>query len=279
MGFTERLRKTALERKSIVCMGIDPRLEKIPVKGETEERITKFYSDIIDGLVSEGKGASALKPNYAYFAQYGFEGLRALKKIIEKGKEHFPVILDAKRGDIGKSSRAYAKEIFLFWNADATTISPYMGYDSVEPFLSHCPDGKGVYILCRTSNKGSRDFQETGKDEKLFMKVAKKIVEWHTDGLGAVVGATNTEELNEIATAFNSSNKPIPLLIPGVGAQGGSASEVASTLSKINKDNLPIHRINSSSGINYAYEKEKTDDYAGAAIMEIRRLDREIGLE
>jgi orotidine-5'-phosphate decarboxylase len=278
MGFLERLRETALERKSIVCMGIDPRLEKIPVKGGTESRITKFYFDILDGVVSEGRGVSALKPNYAYFAQYGFEGLRALEKIMKRGSEHFLVILDAKRGDIGESSRAYAEEIFHFWNADATTVSPYMGYDSVEPFLSHCPEGKGVYVLCRTSNKGSSDFQEWGEKERLYTKVSKKIIDWHTNGIGAVVGATNIKELKEIAGAFNASSKQIPLLIPGVGAQGGSASDVSSALSAINRDNIFIHRINSSGGINYAYEKEKTDDYVGAAIREIRRLDKEIGL-
>lgn len=279
MGFLETLRETALERKSMVCMGIDPRLEKIPLKGKTEARLVKFYFDILDGILSEGRGVSALKPNYAYFAQYGFEGLRALEKIMKKGKEHFPIIFDGKRGDIGESSRAYSEEIFTVWNADATTVSPYMGYDSIEPFLSRCPDGKGVYVLCRTSNKGSSDFQGWGENEKLYARVSKKIIEWHTDGIGAVVGATNINELKEIASTFNSSGKQIPLLIPGVGAQGGSASEVASALSAINKNNLPLHRINSSGGINYAYEKEKTDDYVGAALQEIRKLDKEIGLQ
>ena len=286
--FIEILKKTAEETKSIICMGIDPSIERIPVPEKNrEKKILKFYSEIITAAASENALPSAIKPNYAYFAQYGFAGLRALRKVIKLcSSSKLPVILDAKRADTGSSSEAYAKEVFGFWKADAATISPYMGHDSIEPFLKWCKKGKGVYMLVRTSNKGAADFQELNCDgKKLCMKAAEKTVEWHTDGLGAVVGATNTAELSEISSFFAASGKQIPLLIPGVGNQGGSAREVSEVLRKSskssgdgNKGSILIHRINSSSGINYAYERFKTEDYAAAAVKAIKELNAEIGL-
>ena len=261
MNFTTKLKKIAEQNNSIVCLGMDPVLEKIPVKEQSpSKKIYEFYSNIIDATQGQ---IGAVKPNYAFFAQYGFPGLRALKKIISYSKnKKIPVILDAKRGDIGKSSAAYAKEIFEFFKADAVTISPFMGRDSVEPFIEYCKKGKGVYILTRTSNPGAADLQD-------FRKTAEKVKEWYTDGVGAVVGATNVAELSEIEGIFGGK---VPMLIPGVGAQGGSAKEVAAALG-----NLKIHRINSSSGINYAYEKTGTDDYAKAAAEAVKKLNEEVG--
>ncbi len=277
-SFTQLLRGKTAESKSIVCLGMDPVLERIPIKEQSpEKRIVKFYEDIVAASVSSGAKPAAAKPNYAYFAQYGFPGLRALKKTIGICKRAGIItILDAKRGDIGKSSEAYAKEAFDFWKADAVTISPYMGKDSIEPFLAYSGKGKGVYMLVRTSNPGAVDFQELESGgRKLYMAAATKIVDWHVDGLGAVVGATSIVELNVIASFFNASGKPIPMLIPGVGSQGGSASEVARALK--NRETMAIHRINSSSGINYAYEKSGTEDYAGAAVKAMKELNSEIG--
>ena len=264
MNFAKKLEKSAAERNSIVCLGLDPVLEKIPVKEQSpNKRIVKFYSDIIEAT---HQNIGAVKPNYAFFAQYGFPGLRALKKVISLCKnKKIPVILDAKRGDIGKSSEAYAKEVFEFWKADAVTVSPFMGKDSVEPFIKYGAKGKGTYILARTSNPGAGDLQD-------YRKTAAKIKEWYADGVGAVVGATNIDELKEINSIFEGK---IPLLIPGVGAQGGSAKEVANALKS---GNIKIHRINSSSGINYAYEKQGTDDYAGAAAKAVKELNDMIGL-
>lgn len=277
MSFTDKLIKAAEERKSIVCLGMDPVLEEIPVKEQSPNtKIVKFYDNIIEATAGS---IGAVKPNYAFFAQYGFPGLRALKKVVSICKnKKLPVILDAKRGDIGKSSEAYANEVFNFWKADAVTVAPYMGKDSVTPFISQCSSGKGVYILVRTSNKGAEDLQEiTGKNgKKIFMETAAKLVEWHAEGAGAVVGATNTAELKAIAEFFAASGKKIPLLIPGVGAQGGSAKEVASILKGIG--DIKMHRINSSSGINYAYKKYGTDDYAGAAEKAVKELNDEISL-
>ncbi len=277
MSFTELLRKKSEETKSIVCMGIDPVIEKIPVNEKNrEKKIVRFYSDIITAASAEAKPA-AVKPNYAFFAQYGFAGLRALKKIIKLCRSNrLIIILDAKRGDIGSSSDAYAREVFDFWKADAVTVSPYMGFDSITPFLQYCKNGKGIYMLVRTSNKGAADIQDIDAGGKrVYMKVAEKLVSWHVDGLGAVVGATSLAELDEISTFFAASGKQVPLLIPGVGAQGGSAKEVAAVLKK-SSGNISMHRINSSSGISYAYERFKTEDYASAAVKAIKELNAEI---
>lgn len=277
MNFTTKLIKAAEERNSIACLGMDPVLEEIPVKEQSPNRkIVKFYEDIIEATA---ESIGAVKPNYAFFAQYGFPGLRALKKVISTCRnKKLPVILDAKRGDIGKSSEAYANEAFKFWKADAVTVSPYMGKDSVQPFIDHCSSGKGVYVLVRTSNKGAEDLQglSSSNGKKMFMETAGKLAEWHAEGVGAVVGATNTAELKAVAEFFAASGKNIPLLIPGVGAQGGSAKEVADILRKIG--DLKMHRINSSSGISYAYKKQGTDDYVGAAEKAVKELNDEIGL-
>ncbi len=278
MTFTDQLSKKAIESKSIVCMGLDPVLEKIPIKGATEQVLVKFFQDILDAATSENTLPSIVKPNIAFYEQYGFEGLRALKKIITAyQKQNIPVLLDAKRADIGKTSAAYAKNLFDFWGADAITVAPYMGTDSVSPFIEYCKKDKGVYILARTSNKGAVDLQNLMVNKTpLYMKTAQKITEWSKDsGVGAVVGATYPKELEAISKLFVQSIKQIPLLIPGVGAQGGSAKEVVQAL-KNTKNNLSIHRINSSSAILYAYQKQDTDDYAGAAVKAIKQLNKEI---
>jgi orotidine-5'-phosphate decarboxylase len=281
MGYLELLSSSAYERQSIVCFGLDPDLSQfpsLPAQGN-EEKIASFFSQIIDASLSEGKSISALKPNYAYFAQYGFEGLRALKSIIERYSGKLPIILDAKRGDIGKSSAAYAVEAFDFWGADALTVSPYMGYDSLQPFFERCRKGKGAYVLCRTSNAGAADFQslnlESGKP--LFFEVARKLEKWHTAGMGAVLGATALDELESIMWIFYDAKKQLPLLVPGVGAQGASAAETAKVLRTVWPDAVSIHRVNSSSAIAYAHKKMGADDFVGAALSEIKRMNGEIG--
>ncbi len=277
MNFLEILGETAERNNSIVCFGIDPVIEKIPLQQkDVEKKIVNFYSEI---LATVAENVAAVKPNYAFFAQYGFSGLRALEAIIAAAKkEKLPVILDAKRGDIGRSSEAYSKEVFEAWKADAVTVSPYMGSDSVAPFINYCGKGKGVYVLVRTSNPGANDLQqlrtETGR--KLFMETAANVVKWHKPGLGAVVGATNAAELERITKFFAAAKKKIPLLIPGVGAQGGSAREVAAVLRK-NGSDIRIHRINSSSGISYAYDKYGKEDYVEAAAKAVKELNAEIG--
>ncbi len=285
MSYAELMIRKADETKSIVCMGADPVLDRIPItEGSVEEKITKFYDAIIEACKAENTLPGAVKPNYAFYAQYGFEGLRAFKAVCEKVKgAGIPLIVDAKRGDIGKTSKAYAKEVFSFWEGDCVTLAPYMGTDSVMPFIEETV-GKdlGVYILNRTSNPGAKDFQDlevAGK--KNYQIVSEAIIKWSKaaeGNVGAVVGATSMDELKAIVKLFVESGKQIPLLIPGVGAQGGSAKDVGNALKEASY-NLKLARINSSSGINYAYEKQDTDDFAGAAVKAIRQLNEEISLE
>ena len=289
MNFIEQLRQKAEEHNSIVCMGMDPVLEKMPARSSIKKTISKFYLDILDAMKSEDVKPAMVKPNIAFYEQYGFDGLKALKSIIPKYQEAgIPVLMDAKRGDIGKTSAAYAKALFEFWGVDAVTVAPYMGSDSVGPFIEWCEKGKGVYILTRTSNVGAVDMQNLAVTKgasvsgaaittPIYMKTAEKLIEWHKPGVGSVIGATYLKELEDISSFFVNAGKQVPMLIPGVGAQGGTAQDVVAALRKTNNP-LELHRINSSSGINYAYLEEKTDDYAGAAVRAIRKLNGEIGL-
>ncbi|MCR4344346.1 MAG: orotidine-5'-phosphate decarboxylase, partial [Candidatus Scalindua sp.] len=192
MSYVDDLRERSKNVKSIVCMGIDPVIEKIPIKGEPRQVIEGFYLDILKEINKRDLYPAVIKPNIAYFEQYGFDGLNALKTIISQYKSSgIPTLLDAKRGDIGKTSTAYAKSAYEFWDSDAVTIAPYMGSDSVEPFIEWCEKGKGVYILCRTSNKGAADLQDLKVDGvPVYMKLAENILKWHKPGVGAVVGAT-----------------------------------------------------------------------------------------
>lgn len=278
MSYVDCLRERAKRVKSIVCMGIDPVVEKIPIKGDTRQVIEEFYLGILKEMDKRNLYPAIIKPNIAYFEQYGLDGLNALKTIISQYKSSgIPALLDAKRGDIGKTSMAYAKSVFEFWDSDAVTIAPYMGIDSVEPFIEWCEKGKGVYILCRTSNKGAADLQDLKVDGvPVYMKLAENIIQWHKPGVGAVVGATYLEELEEISRFFVDSKKDVPLLIPGVGSQGGSAGEVVDVLKKTNND-IFIHRINSSRGINYAYIEQNTSDFAKASVDALETLNKEIG--
>jgi len=284
MDYNEFLKKSAEERKSIACVGMDPVLERIPISGKNaEETIVEFYSEMLEAFNSENVWPSAFKPNYAFYAQYGFEGLRALKKVIELTESTgIPLILDGKRGDIGKTSKAYAVEAFDFWKGDCLTVSPFLGKDSVGPFIEKAKElGKGLYMLNRTSNPGAVEFQNLNVDgTPFYMKTSEKIAEWNKDcsGVGAVVGATSLDELEKIASFYVSQNLNVPLLIPGVGAQGGSAKETVATLQKVNYP-LYLARINSSSGINFAFEKENTEDYAGAAVKALKKLNEEIGFK
>ncbi len=271
MKAAERFADLARERKTNLCFGIDPdmvRISAISTGVTVEAALGPFFHEMIDRLLAEN-AIAAIKPNYAYFAQYGFDGLFVLEELIQRYKSAVPVILDAKRGDIGKSSEAYAKEAYDFWGADAVTVSPYMGYDSVAPFIR---DDKIVYLLCRTSNKGAADFQELrllGKGAPkrgtmLYESVAEKALKWKC---GLVVGATS-DSIRRIAKATKGS---VPFLIPGVGSQGGDLEMVMKAISA----NPAIHRINASSSIAYAFEKRGMRP-AEAALKEAEGLNRTI---
>ncbi|MBN2367861.1 orotidine-5'-phosphate decarboxylase, partial [Candidatus Woesearchaeota archaeon] len=248
--FTDILKEKAEQAGSILCMGIDPVAEKIPIKESPGKAITRFYLDILDAMEGEDVNIPIVKPNIAFFEQYDFEGLLSLKKIIKEYKaKNIDVLLDAKRGDIGKTAAAYAASVFKVWKADAVTVHPYLGYDSIQPFLDY--KNKGVYVLNRTSNKTAVEVQDMKVGSTpVYRKVSELILKWHRPGLGAVVGATYPKELEEISKLNVNSGKQVPFLIPGVGAQGGSSEEVVKILKKTNNP-LWLHRVNSSSGISY----------------------------
>lgn len=276
MNYLDKLRESSKEYKNVACMGLDPVLDVFPYPElKTEKRIPSYFETLFKEMKKRGTVPAAFKPNIGYYSildkprEGEFSGSLALKETLDLLSLYFPnipVILDAKRGDIAKSSLNYAYEAFSCWKTDAVTVSPYMGSDSVIPFAFL---DKGVYILDRTSNKGALDFQSRSVldriDEReifpLYMAVSHKIVEWANDnkGLGAVVGATSLDELEEIASYY--SGKEIPMLIPGVGSQGGSALMVIEKLENAGYE-LELSRINSSSGLTHPWKKGKAPENA-----------------
>ena len=209
MRFIDKLLNASRKNKSWLCIGLDPDPELI--SGVDVLEFNKAIIECTCDLVC------AYKPNLAFYEALGTGGLTTLEKTIKHISGDIPVIGDAKRGDIGNTARAYARALFSVLGFDAATVSPYLGFDSIEPFIN-CQD-KGVFILCRTSNKGAADFQDLRTDGlPLYEAVAKKALEWNTLGnIGLVVGATYPEELKRV----RSICPEMPLLIPGIGAQGG----------------------------------------------------------
>jgi orotidine-5'-phosphate decarboxylase len=244
----------------LLCVGLDPDPELMP----EGLNLFEFNRAIIDATADL---VCAYKPNIAFYEALGGEGLEALKRTREYIPADIPVIVDAKRGDIGSTSKAYARGLFDYFNFDATTASPYLGYDSLEPFI-RCRD-RGVFILCRTSNAGASDFQSLsceadGSHKLLFEVVAEKVNQWNKSGnLGLVVGATYPEELKSVRQRYPD----MPLLIPGVGAQGGELSRVVRYGVDAGRQRTII---NSSRQVLYA---SKGRDFAQAArkvAMELR---------
>jgi len=257
-------------------MGLDPVIEDIPEKdGSIADNIYKFYENILNKLIQKNIFPGAVKPNYAFYAQYGIDAIISLERIIKLYKSaDIPVILDYKRGDIGKTAQAYSKEAFEYFGADAVTLSPYLGYDSIEPFIKGYPD-KGYYILTKTSNSSSVEIQDIKSDGKeIFLHIAELIVKWFHPGIGSVAGATYPEQLKMISDIFASSKKEIPFLIPGVGAQGGSIEDVMKVLK--NTSDTKIHRINASSSLNYAYKTFKNMNYDDASAEALKQMNDEI---
>ena len=285
MKFSDCLEARIQECGNPICLGMDPKLSLMPVErkhGEVqseEEKIKFFYMDILEECSKPDVKPAVVKPNSAYYERISIQGMQILHDLIAAYKgEGIPVVLDAKRGDIGKTSAAYADAAFNVYGADAVTVSPWMGKDSVGPFLEHPANG-GVYALLRTSNKGAADFQDLPVEgSTAFFSVAKKLIEWDNGNLGAVVGATHPEELERITAFFAAANHEIPFLIPGVsipgvpGGQGGDAKTVLQAIAN-GGGKRKFHVLNSSSGLNFAWQRTgKEAEYASACVDAIESL-------
>ena len=255
MSFLDRLATAQQRHNSLLCVGLDPEAAKLPLAWRGDgQRIFDFCARIVDATKDL---VCAFKPQIAYFAAERAEDqLERLMAYIKRVAPDVPVILDAKRGDIGATAEQYAREAFVRYQADAVTLSPYMGFDSIEPYLRH--DGRGLFLLCRTSNPGGADLQSLplAAGPKLYEHVAALAAgAWNRSGrLGLVVGATVPAEIERVRQLAPT----LPLLIPGVGAQGGDAqASVAAGW----RPGAPVI-VNSSRAVLYASAE---DDFASAA--------------
>ena len=266
----QQLIQQIFAKKSFLCVGLDTDAKKIPAHLlDLHDPIVEFNKAIIDATAPY---CVAFKPNLAFYEVHGTHGMIAFKKTVEYIREKHPnhlIIADAKRGDIGNTSKMYARTFFEEYNVDALTIAPYMGEDSVTPFLEY--DEKWVVMLALTSNKGSLDFQlmKDENGERLFEKVMRKGMEWGTpQNMMFVVGATRGE-------LFADVRRVAPhhfLLVPGVGAQGGSLEEVCHYGMTSDCGLL----VNSSRGIIYASDGEDFAEVAGNKAREMQQQMAEL---
>lgn len=258
------------EHQKFVCVGLDPDFSLLPkaVKkvDSIEDSIVLFNLAIVDATASL---VCAFKPNTAFYEAYGAEGWNALKKTCDYIKStypHIPIILDAKRADIESTNLGYAKMAFEYLGVDAITLHPYLGQKALQPFLDY--KEKGLIILVKTSNKGSDEFQHLTTNRKpLYKYVAEQVVKkWNKHkNCGLVVGATYPAELAEVRKIAGD----IPILIPGIGAQGGNIKATV----QVGKSKKGGMIINSSRGVIYASNKK---DFAHAAKLEVERLHQQI---
>lgn len=268
----EELVRQIFQKKSFLCVGLDVDLDKVPKHlMDEEDPIFTFNKQIIDATAPY---CVAYKPNLAFYEAYGVKGLTAFEKTVKYIQENYPeqfIIADAKRGDIGNTSKMYAKTFFGEYKVDALTVAPYMGEDSVVPFLTYESEKKPwVILLALTSNKGSFDFQQTTDTEgtRLFEKVIVKSQEWGTpENLMYVVGATRGEMFKDIRKVAPTHF----LLVPGVGAQGGSLQDVCQF--GMTKDCGLL--VNSSRGIIFADNTERFADVAAEKARELQSQMKE----
>jgi orotidine-5'-phosphate decarboxylase len=262
----EQLFEQIKAKKSFLCTGLDSELDKLPKHLLKDKNpVLSFNKEIIDATA---KYTVAYKPNLAFYESLGIKGWQALEQTVEYIREKYPeifIIADAKRGDIGNTSKLYAKAFFENMDFDAVTVAPYMGEDSVSPFLTY--NNKWVILLALTSNKGADDFQYfTQDDKKLFEKVLEKSQDWAgSDRMMYVVGATRAEMLTEVRQIVPNHF----LLVPGVGAQGGSLQEVA-RFGMTDKCGL---LVNSSRAIIFA---DSTENFANVAAEKAKEVQQEM---
>ena len=212
MSFVSKLDAAIRRNHSLLCVGLDPTLENLPVEGEIEERLAEWGKAIVEQTADL---VCCYKPNLAFYEQFGLPGLRGLQRILQAIPAEIPVLLDAKRGDIGSTAEAHAKAVFEQWGADAVTLNPYLGEDGVEPFLQY--EGKTVFLLCYTSNPSAAQVQLHG-EPPMFEHIAALSQGWGSpDQIGLVVGATQPEALARVRQICPDNW----ILAPGVGVQGG----------------------------------------------------------
>ena len=218
-SFGQRLRQSWARSDSAVCVGLDPVRERLPSHlAEAPDALFRFCREIVDATADL---VCAFKPNIAFFNAEGAEqDLKRLIDHIHADHPGIPVIVDAKRGDVGSTASMYARELFERYNTDAATVNPWQGWDSIAPFAEH--EGRGVVVLCHTSNPTSAWLQEAPEDDPAYLKVAREMQSRDADNLALVVGATFPEQLAEVRRAAPT----LPFLVPGVGAQGGGADEL-----------------------------------------------------
>ena len=267
MNFLDKLLAVSRQQDSLLCVGLDPEQERLPSRLHNmpaARAVTYFCQAIIEATAPY---VCAFKPNLAFFEVLGPEGMYVFQKVLQAVPEHIPIIVDAKRGDMGNTARNYAATVFDIYACDAVTVNPYLGYDSVAPFLAY--EDKAVFFLCRTSNPSAHDFQdllvceEKGQVRPLYEEIAKHVQLWNRIGnCGLVVGATYPQELNTIRAMCPD----MPILIPGVGAQGGNLE--ASVLAGVDISGEKAI-ISVSRAILYAGDG---DDYAVSAAIEARKL-------
>lgn len=284
MSYQDRVRARTREAGNTVCVGMDPVLKKIPGQAPPEEKIKRFYSEMLDAMLARNVLPAAVKPNMAYYEAVSLPCLLVLKDLIAAFKQAgVLVVLDAKRGDISSTSGAYAQMAFQVFGADAVTLAPYMGLDTVKPFQDVAKD-HGIYVLVRTSNPSAKDFQDLpvgNEGVPLYRKVAEKLADWNDGSLGAVVGATAPRELQDLLAYWKGRGRDVPVLIPGIaitgvsGGQTGSVADVYQAIKDAGSDPW-LHLINSSSGINYAYEKYPDLKPAQASVAALEELVSEI---
>ena len=288
MTYYELLTQSAANVGNVVCFGLDVKPEVLPYREESlRVQLNTYFHELFRRMNLSGLLPAAFKPNIGYYAvldnprDEDFTGSLALADLFDLLENFFPnvpIILDSKRGDIATSSQNYADEAFKGWRAHAVTVAPYMGSDSVGPFIGE--PSFGTYILNRTSNPGGGDLQNLRLEDShtLYERVAQQIIGYNQQrgNVGAVVGAPNFDELRAIATLY--AKESIPLLVPGVGSQGGSASEVMAILREVDYP-LALVRINSSSGLTHPYKSAPApDDWLDQCERALRKMIEECAI-
>jgi orotidine-5'-phosphate decarboxylase len=260
LRFREKLTGASLANNSHLCVGLDPDYSRTPVDdvAALNRAVIEATSDLV----------CCYKPNIAFYEAYGTAGYAALRLTLDEIPRHIPVLIDAKRGDVGSTAESYAHALFDLWGADAVTVNPYLGRDSLEPFLRR--GERGVFIVCRTSNPGAVDLQDLqvssngAVSEPLYLAVAARANAWNENGnVGLVVGATYPAELAEVRRRCPT----LPILVPGVGAQEGALEQSVRAAANGSVDGF---LVSASRAVMYASSERGTRDAARSAAARLR---------